>query len=118
MPVTLRLSNVSKKPLVVNARLAVNDVAEPAAFREVTFTVARAGQPPLPFRLDIKIGAATARDARRLPPGAAVTKTVDLAKYFELSGAGSYTVQAEYANAMPGVPSGPVRSNSLHLTVQ
>ena len=116
VPLRLTLANVSL-PVRVNTRLAVNDAREPAAFREVTVAIRKPSGRQAAFRVDIKIGAAPAAKLVVLATGRSVSRTIDLARYYELDEHGVYHVRATYASAAPNTVAGPIASNTVRFTL-
>jgi hypothetical protein len=118
IPLNVRLVNVSSQPARVNARLAVNDDSEPAAFHEVTVAIRTPSGRRAAFRLDIKVRAAAAKDVVTLAPGRSVSKTIDLNRYYAIDKPGVYEVRATYASSAPGGLPGPLKSNAVRFTLR
>ena len=118
IPLNVRLINVSSHPVRVNARLAVNDETEPAAFREVTVAIRTPSGRRAGFRVLIKIGKPGAADLVTLQPGRSVATTIDLAHYYTLHERGKYEARATYASAAPGTVAGPLTSNTVQFTLR
>src|SRR5262245_28254924 len=93
---TLRLTNASGQPQLVNARLALNSPGMPAAFRDVYLEFSQAPVPPI-WSVMIRIGEPEEADFRTLAPGEAMEHRYPLRQYYDLP-PGRYTVQAAYEN--------------------
>jgi hypothetical protein len=103
IPLTMTLGNASSAPLTVNGRLAVNDKAAPAAFREVTLRITKVPSgDEAPFRWLIKIGFPAPEDFTQLAPAEAVQTAVDIADLYGLDPQGEYQVCGTYQNTLPG----------------
>jgi hypothetical protein len=102
IPITVSIRNSSSRTVTVNRRMAVNDIAAPAAARDVAFDIRTASGTTVPFRWDVKIGPPEPGDFGQLGPGRTEATIVDLTEQFFLDQPGSYTVTAVYENVVRG----------------
>ena len=105
MPIllTMTLQNVSGSDVVVNKRLAVNDVAAPALAREVLLQVVHLPSgDEAPFGLDIKSRLPLAEDFTQLAPGETAVNTADIGELHVLASGGDYEVCGTYENTLSG----------------
>src|SRR6185295_8777795 len=120
----VRLRNAGSQSVRVNGRLAINTPYAPEEMRDLAFTVNDPSGSVLDFQLKVNVGAPADDEFKTLPPGEAIEKQFDLARYYDLKQAGAYSVRAEYQNqSEPQSPSGaPIWKGALaspveHITV-
>jgi len=121
LSVQFRLTNRGSEPLVVNGRLAVTGAGGPGDVQLSASLDAGA----VPFIADVNLGAPKAGDFRRLAPGEAVQRDVDLRRYLLVRGPGRYRIAAVYQNKAQGVDglaavswTGEVAAEPLIVTVE
>lgn len=118
VPVIVRLRNVSDDAVKVNARLAVNDAALPAVFRELTFVIRDPSGAQAEYGFDSMILPANSVDFVDLRPRESVNATIDLAREYLLTQRGAYQARATYRNVTgPAFTGGPIRSNTVTFTL-
>ncbi len=94
--IKLQFENTGPSPVTLNQRFAPGANHARPALREIFFEV-KGPKGSLPFLPKIRIDEAKPSDLKPLAPGSFVaSREVDLARSFDLSGPGTYEVQAFY----------------------
>lgn len=95
---TIRLRNTGGTPETVNKRFALN-YSDAAGYEcEVKLFIQNRAGEELPFTARVNIGDPADRHFTELAPGQSVEREFDLARTYDVSTPGSYTIQALYQN--------------------
>jgi hypothetical protein len=95
---TIRIANSGAAALIVNKRFALNysDAADYEC--EVKFFIRNSAGDELPFTSRVNIGDPADRHFVELGSGQGLEREFDLARTYDVSGPGRYTIQALYQN--------------------
>ena len=95
---TIRITNAGAMPQVVNKRFALN-YGDAAGYEcEVKLFIRNSAGDELPFTARVNIGDPTDRHFVELGPGQSLEREYDLARTYDLTAPGRYTIQALYQN--------------------
>jgi hypothetical protein len=114
--VTVQLKNSSANKLWVNQRMLLNKGDSPAMMRELWVNLLGPDGEQVAFSSHVRAGEADANNFAVLNPGQALSKQINLAKYFELAKPGGYQITVHYQDGTQDIPKAP--AGALHLRDQ
>jgi hypothetical protein len=95
---TIQLKNTGDAALIVNKRFALN-YGDAAGYEcEIKLFIRNSSGDELPFTSRVNIGDPADRHFAELAPGQSLEREFDVARTYDVSSPGSYTIQALYQN--------------------